>query len=136
MRYVQAGAADIAASLYHARIPQVFGTHRVTSSLALRRPALGGQQFSVSLNEDTPRGRLVIVNSAGPQGKAEYSFVLKRSGTSWRIIYDSFLGDALSEYVFAQTQQNGSDEAAATAESRARRAAVRASERYRTLYGE
>lgn len=134
LRYVQVGSPGSAIPLYHPRVREVVGARRIANSLATLRAGLGGAKFSVLLRETTPGGELVAVSASGPQSTGEYAFVLRRSGSSWAIVNDSLLGDALAEYEEGRVQQR-IDPDAEEPSPRAIRDGVEASEDYRSLFG-
>ena len=136
LRYVAVGNSPAAILLYHARVRQAFGVLTMVKAFSLRRPGLRGQTITVASDDSAPQGRLVILAVTGPQGSGEYSFTLSSTRTGWRVVYDSFFGDALAEQTSISAtrrlEPNASTPSLRT-QRRADREAERASDRYRRL---
>lgn len=136
LRYVAAGNSPAAILLYHARVRQAFGVLTMTKAFSIRRAGLQGQTITVALDDSAPHGRVVILAVKGPQGSGEYSFTLSATRTGWRVIYDSFFGDALAEQTsiaaMRRLEPNASTPSTRTRQQ-ADREADRASDRYRRL---
>jgi hypothetical protein len=132
VRFLQAGSIPSVIALYDPLILQTFGRQRIADSLALRRPSLAGQTLRVTLTDQVGGRRLVVVSSEGNLGNAEYSFTLEPAGSSWRIVHDNLLGDALAELA-ASRVQNRVDPGSGEQSVEATRAGQRTERRYREL---
>jgi len=134
--YVSSGNIAAAIPLYDFRVKHAFGEDAMAKALTSRRVGLRGQSIRVALQDPAPGGRLVILASRGPQGSADYAFTLRSTATGWRVVYDSFFGDALAERArMAATQRLEPDVATPSPRTQrlAQREADRASKRYRRL---
>lgn len=106
-RGIQVGSTPTSILYYHPRVISTLGQDEITGALASQRPALAAMRPSVQSSLDTPLGVEVTVRATGAEGGAPiyYSVILERAGSSWRILYDSLLGDAIGPFVQAREQR-------------------------------
>jgi hypothetical protein len=137
-RSVQLGDAVSAASFYDARVLRRIGFVRVSGTLAQQRTNLEVLHPKVLSASQTPIGVQVavkaenVVNGTRQSRVEAFSFLLRRSASGWRVIYDTLLADSLPSYVQARVQQQIAPTSQAVS-PRAQLAAQRVGDAYRTL---
>jgi hypothetical protein len=137
-RSVQLGDAVSAASFYDARVLGRIGFVRVSGTLAQQRTNLEVLHPKVLSVIRTPVGVQVavrarnVVNGTRQSRVEVFSFLLRRSASGWRVMYDTLLGDTLPSYVQARVQQRVAPTSQAVS-PRAQLAAQRLGDAYRTL---
>lgn len=105
LRYVQLGSTPLAAAEYDPLVVQAVGSRAIMGALGDQRNTLSVISPKVVSSEKTARGTLVVVNVESknrPVGR--YSFLVGRVDGSWKIRYDTLLGDGLAAYVQSRTQ--------------------------------
>lgn len=109
-RYVQVGTFPLAPSLYHPRVAQRLTASRMVSAFRRQRTAFVGTKPRVLERERTELGELVRVQLSQPGSQpAEESFLLRRTGGRWLIIYDTVLAAALAVDAQAKVQARERD---------------------------
>jgi hypothetical protein len=133
-RMIQVRSYQVAALEYDERVLDALGTDTVIGALEMQQMSLAVTAPKVIAADRTPLGVLVIVNAMSkgrPVGR--YSFLLGRKGGSWKLRYDTLLGDTLPAYV-QQRVQRRIDPNADQPSQRAAAAGQRAAKTYRDLF--
>ena len=102
---IRTGAVLNAVLLYDKPVRDAAGLSNVVGALASLQPEVTAPPQILRV-ESTPAGSLVTLKLGNGMSPAqEYSYLLRRSGGRWQIVYDSRLAVALPTYVVAATQQ-------------------------------
>lgn len=94
------GAGPALFPVYDSRIPDRVGRGNVLGALQAMSGIIAGAQPVVARRRKTTGGELVVVRLLRTEGSdSKYSFLLRRNGQRWKIIYDSLLAQGLQSYV-------------------------------------
>jgi len=104
-RYVQVGAIPAAVFSYDRRVRRGVGPAYLAGALQTQQPVAARLTPEVVLQDKTPRGTLVVVNATGEDVVSrQISYILRRDGKQWKILYDTLLEKAIPEYVQQRAQ--------------------------------
>ncbi len=105
-RLLRFGAVPGAADLYSKRLAAAVGRTVLVAALRQAAPAYAQAKLRVRGVRKTPTGTILLVQRVAPEGApANASFIVRRSEGKWRIVYDSFLSDAVFAVVRARRQR-------------------------------
>jgi hypothetical protein len=105
LEYLQSGAVLNAVLVYDTRVRDAIGTPNLAGTLATFQDVETGPKPIVLKVESTPIGSLVTVRWVAKTGPSTTSsYLVRRNGQRWVIVYDSRLAANLAGYVTARTQ--------------------------------
>lgn len=94
------GAGPALYPVYDRRIPDRVGKGDVLGALQVMSGITAGTRPVVTRRRKTRAGELVVVRLLRTVGSdSRYSFLLRRKGKRWRIVYDSLMVQGLQSYV-------------------------------------
>jgi hypothetical protein len=128
--YAQWGSPANVLRCYDDRVLSVVGRKAIAGAYAQQRTTMIDARPEFALGASNANGALVTVllSSTGDPPRPE-SYLLRRRGASWRIVYDSFLEPALAAYITSDRQTSDGQDPASAA-----RSGAQAAKRYRELY--
>lgn len=115
------GAGPALFPVYDRRIPDRVGKGDVLGALQVMSSLTAGTQPVVTRTRKTRVGELVVVRLLRTQGSdSRYSFLLRRDGPRWKIVYDSLMVQGLQSYVTSRVSRGSSTPSAAASRAAAR----------------
>ena len=87
-----------AAQVYDERVRNGLGVRVITGGLDMQRDTFRYSSPRVAAREGTGGSRSLTVQLEGGGAEREVTYLMRRRGTRWQIVYDTVLDDGLFEY--------------------------------------
>ncbi len=130
-RFLKAGVVPAALLEYSGDVRKRVGLLPLAGAAADLQAQLAGYEPSVASATGTAAGQLVVLRAQNQVGPSlEYSYLLRRSGNRWKVVFDTLMQSALQTHVRTRVQ-NSTNASAATRDRQASDAAARATDRFR-----
>jgi hypothetical protein len=124
-RLIQIGAYPAAAQGYDASVIDTVGSDAFLEALALQRTGAAALKPQVDGVREVPGGTVVELDARNSSGNGgAYSFILRPNGSTWRIAYDSLLGESIESSLAVTIEKRTSGEERPGRTARRRAAAV------------
>lgn len=115
------GAGPALYTVYDSRIPDRVGKGNVLGALQVMSGITAGTRPVVTRRRKTSAGELVVVRLLRTVGSdSRYSFLLRREGKRWKIVYDSLMVQGLQSYVSSRVSGSAGQQTGKATQAAAR----------------
>lgn len=108
-RFVRGGALPVAVGSYDRSVQRSLGLALLAGALRTQQPSAKQLRAEITGQDKTPAGELLTMNASDGTVTRTFSFITRKRGGRWLVVYDTLLEDALPAYVRLQTDKGPAD---------------------------